>query len=318
MGLFAGKDHHKQLLVVDIKECEVLYVGAGGNNESVRVFRDFPACEKPDAPASACIIDTAEFPNMLAVLARDGIRLLKMEEINDSVAFSEVVKYPIQFQADKQIGKHTFAYVGLETCEFDGKQCLVSFNKNLCQLEYFELMSSRSDQAKATIGAFKKIQLSRDYQHTLYMSKSWNGENLLLSVNDLYSPFVARVTYSGEQDITWHEDGRVRIPKNAIDLLAGICETPNGTLLICDGNKNKNPKFGRVWAVLESKEYSKAGRFVPVKLEDIKGRDITVRRAVDIVCNKKNVFLCTHPLSSPDSSLRTEAELYAFRCPTKF
>lgn len=71
------------------------------------------------------------------------------------------------------------------------------------------------------------------------MSKSWNGENLLLSVNDLYSPFVARVTYSGEQDITWHEDGRVRIPKNAIDLLAGICETPNGTLLICDGNKNK-------------------------------------------------------------------------------
>ena len=67
--LVAGKDHHKQLLVVDIKECEVLYVGAGGNNESVRVFRDFPACEKPDAPASACIIDTAEFPNMLAVLA---------------------------------------------------------------------------------------------------------------------------------------------------------------------------------------------------------------------------------------------------------
>jgi hypothetical protein len=69
---------------------------------------------------------------------------------------------------------------------------------------------------------------------------------------------------------------------------------------------------------LESKEYSKAGEFVPVKLEDVKGRDIAVRRAVDIVCNKKNVFLCTHPLSSPDSGLRTEAELYAFRCPTEF
>ena len=65
-----------------------------------------------------------------------------MEEINDSVAFSEVVKYPIQFQADKQIGKHTFAYVGLETCEFGGKQCLVSFNKNLCQVT---IQPSRSE-----------------------------------------------------------------------------------------------------------------------------------------------------------------------------
>ena len=71
------------------------------------------------------------------------------------------------------------------------------------------------------------------------MSKSWNGEHLLLSVNDLFHPFVARVTFSGELDITWHEDGKVRVPKTSIDLLAGICETPNGTLLICDGNKNK-------------------------------------------------------------------------------
>ena len=58
-----------------------------------------------------------------------------MEEIKDSVNFLEVVKYPIQFQPDNQIGKHSFAYVGLETCEFDGKQCLVSFNKNLCQVK---------------------------------------------------------------------------------------------------------------------------------------------------------------------------------------
>ena len=63
--LVAGKEYYKQLLVVDIRDADVLYIDVH-HNCSVRVFRGL---EKPDSPASACIIKVDDGPDMIAVLA---------------------------------------------------------------------------------------------------------------------------------------------------------------------------------------------------------------------------------------------------------
>ena len=71
------------------------------------------------------------------------------------------------------------------------------------------------------------------------MSKTYDANHLFLSVNDIGRPFVARVSFNGEPDVSWQNQGIVHVPKESIDMMAGVCETPNGTLLICDGNGSK-------------------------------------------------------------------------------